>query len=108
MGGCKSGLAVLAASCALIVWAPSAPAKAAPSLAMSHFAVEKVSPLQRAGLFHHRKRTQAFYCYPRKYWWFYRPYTTAPANYERCMPYFHYLDEAAVPFRGGRPSREIK
>jgi hypothetical protein len=56
----------------------------------------------------HFRKVQSFYCYPKNYWWFYRPYTTAPMNNARCMPYFHYLDEAAVPFRGGRPSREIK
>ena len=47
----------------------------------------------------HRHRTQSFYCYPKNYWWFYRPYTTAPAGYARCMPYFHYLEP------GGRDAR---
>src|SRR5262249_47582573 len=42
----------------------------------------------------HFRKAQAFYCYPRNYWWFYRPYTTAPLNYPRCMPYFHYLRPA--------------
>lgn len=100
MGGYKLGLAVLAASC-LIALALSVPAKAAPSLAAAQ-AVEQTSPLQRVGVLHHRKRTQAFYCYPRK-WWFYRPYTTAPQNYERCMPYFHYLGEGQ-----GRPARAYR
>lgn len=42
----------------------------------------------------HFRRQYSFYCYPRNYWWFYRPYTTAPQNYPRCMPYFHYMDSA--------------
>jgi hypothetical protein len=49
-----------------------------------------VQPAHAWGVGHFRK-AQAFYCYPRNYWWFYRPYTTAPLNYPRCMPYFHYL-----------------
>jgi hypothetical protein len=53
--------------------------------------------------FAHFRKVQSFYCYPRTYWWFYRPYTTAPQNYARCMPYFHYLDEAYPPQRGGKP-----
>ena len=40
----------------------------------------------------HFRKVQSFYCYPRLYWWFYRPYTTAPEGNARCMPYFHYLD----------------
>jgi hypothetical protein len=105
MGGYKF-LAVLAASCALIALTPVPPLKAAPALAASQMgtlAVEQTSPLQRVGIFHHRKRTQAFYCYPRKYWWFYRPYTTEPQNYERCMPYFHYLGEGQ-----GRPAKAYR
>lgn len=38
----------------------------------------------------HRRRVQSFYCYPKTYWWFYRPYTTATNGHARCMPYFHY------------------
>ena len=38
----------------------------------------------------HRRRAQSFYCYPKTYWWFYRPYTTATNGHARCMPYFHY------------------
>ncbi len=43
----------------------------------------------------HRHRVQSFYCYPKNYWWFYRPYTTAYDNHARCMPYFHYLEPGA-------------
>src|SRR5262249_40292054 len=56
----------------------------------------------------HFKKTQSFYCYPKNYWWFYRPYTTASQNNARCMPYFHYLDEGAYYQRGDRPDRTIK
>jgi hypothetical protein len=45
-------------------------------------AVERVS--------FHRPRAISMYCYPRKYWWFYRPYTTAADGHARCMPYFKY------------------
>jgi len=38
----------------------------------------------------HFRRSTSYYCYPRNYWWFYRPYTTADQGYQRCMPYFHY------------------
>ena len=46
----------------------------------------------------HPGRSTSFYCYPRNYWWFYRPYTTAADGYQRCMPYFHYPQG---PRRGG-------
>lgn len=48
--------------------------------------------------FHHSPRGISYYCYPRYYWWFYRPYTTAAEGYARCMPYFHYPPQA---YRGG-------
>ena len=94
MGGNKLGLTVLTASCAFIALTPaSAQAQAAPAFAVAQTgaaAVLHVAPLQhRVGV--HRKRVSSFYCYPRKYWWFYRPYTTDPQNHARCMPYFHYL-----------------
>ena len=53
---------------------------------------------QEAPRFHHGKRAQSVYCLRRNYWWFYRPYTTAPEDYARCEPYFHYLE----PAYGGR------
>ena len=43
----------------------------------------------------HPGRATSFYCYPRAYWWFYRPYTTASDRHERCMPYFHYPQRPA-------------
>jgi hypothetical protein len=56
----------------------------------------------------HFRKVQSFYCYPRNYWWFYRPYTTAPQNFPRCMPYFHYLDEAYPGPRNLRQGQPIK
>src|SRR3989304_1337701 len=55
----------------------------------------------------HFRRTQSFYCYPRNYWWFYRPYTTAFDGHARCMPYFHYPD-GPYGRRGAKPDRYIK
>jgi hypothetical protein len=53
----------------------------------------------------HRHRAQSFYCYPRNYWWFYRPYTTGLDDHARCMPYFHYL----APYGGrAKPGRYVK
>jgi len=46
----------------------------------------------------HSPRSISYYCYPRNYWWFYRPYMTAGEDYARCMPYFHYPPQA---YRGG-------
>ena len=53
-----------------------------------------------AGVFGHHRRIES-YCYPRNYWWFYRPYTTANEGYARCMPYFHYPPQAYDRRRGG-------
>ena len=50
----------------------------------------------------HRHRAQSYYCYPRNYWWFYRPYTTAAEGYARCMPYFHYPPQAYRGVGGGQ------
>jgi len=48
----------------------------------------------------HSGRSASYYCYPRNYWWFYRPYTTAGQDNARCMPYFHYPPQA-YKGRGG-------
>ena len=95
--------------------------------AISLFAVAKSEPAQAAGaglsaiggeaafsvgagpllepVMMHRHRAQSYYCYPRNYWWFYRPYTTGLDDHPRCMPYFNYLGPS-----GGRvrPDRYIK
>jgi hypothetical protein len=93
MDGLKPGLAVLAAAFAFVALTPvSAHAQGAAATAMglsSPLVANVASPLHRVTV--HRKRVSSFYCYPRKYWWFYRPYTTDPQNHARCMPYFHYL-----------------
>ena len=52
----------------------------------------------------HFRRATSYYCYPRNYWWFYRPYTTADQGYQRCMPYFHY----SGPAMHGRADRVMK
>ena len=49
----------------------------------------------------HSGRSTSFYCYPRNYWWFYRPYVTAGEDYARCMPYFHYPPQANKGRGGG-------
>ncbi|MGV1014837.1 MAG: hypothetical protein ACOYB4_07680 [Methyloceanibacter sp.] len=91
MGSCRLGLAVFAAACLILAAKPS-PGHAQAALTLSLTQVSPtVLPLEKVGGAHHRKRSYAFYCYPRNHWWFYRPYTTAKAGYARCMPYFHYL-----------------
>src|SRR5512143_3924320 len=94
----------------LLVILGSSPALAgsAEAFAAMGSAAASVSAESSVRLAAHFRKVQSFYCYPKNYWWFYRPYTTASQGYARCMPYFHYLDEAGVPFRGGRPPREIK
>jgi hypothetical protein len=99
MGYRGLGLAVIAALC-LSVFTKSEPACAASAAAS---AIQAESSLKGGAArtderVLHRHRVQSFYCYPKNYWWFYRPYTTAPAGYARCMPYFHYLE----PGRGAK------
>jgi hypothetical protein len=108
MGFRGLGLATIAAF-SLIAAANSEPAHAA-SAALS---AVRAGPSLSAGaatlsepvFLHHGRRVQSFYCYPRNYWWFYRPYTTALDDHPRCMPYFNYLGPG-----GGRerPDRYIK
>ena len=106
--GCRGlGLAIIAAACLFAVTKPD-PAYAV-GAALSAIQAE---PLFRGAArieewvqYHHR-RVQSAYCYPRNYWWFYRPYTTGLDGHARCMPYFHYLGPAGR--RGARPDRYIK
>src|SRR5215510_10331280 len=49
--------------------------------------IGQTTGLQPAAFFGHHRKIES-YCYPRDYWWFYRPYTTAQQGYARCMPYF--------------------
>jgi hypothetical protein len=108
MGYCRLGLAALAALGLLIaIAAKPKPAGAASVLTLAAMQAEATgSPvLARPVAFHHHaRRSQSFYCYPRNYWWFYRPYTTAYDDHARCMPYFHYLE----PGRGAKPGRYVK
>ena len=107
--GCRGlGLAVFAIVCVL-VWQPApARAQSAAALALAHggsaAALEVAPQLERIA---HFRRKQSYYCYPKNYWWFYRPYTTAQEGYARCMPYFHYLDPPYAT-RGGRSDRYVK
>ncbi len=89
----------LAASAAAILTFASVPAEATGRYARPE--VEQ-SRLVEAVRFGHRSKAISMYCYPRKYWWFYRPYTTSADNHIRCMPYFKY------PRRGGGGPDGIK
>ncbi len=74
MDSCRLGLAAVAALGLLIAVKPE-PASAVARLgARAAFrSPSPASPLISA----HFSKTQSYYCYPRNYWWFYRPYTTA-------------------------------
>jgi len=107
MGGCgfkRFGFAVL------LLFLSSMPARAggAEAFAAMSSAAAGVSAESSVRLAAHFRKVQSFYCYPKNYWWFYRPYTTASQAYARCMPYFHYLDEASPSGRSGKPDREFK
>jgi hypothetical protein len=90
MGYRRLGLTVIAASC-LFLCIEVRPAQAASAVALAAGAQSSLGIARIDQPVLHRHRTQSFYCYPKNYWWFYRPYTTAPAGYARCMPYFRYL-----------------
>lgn len=93
----RAGLAA-AASLALVSLAflPSGAANAAmPGLALSTQPSQAVKVAKDGPRFHHGKRVQSAYCLRRNYWWFYRPYTTAPEDLPRCEPYFHYPERAS-------------
>ncbi len=59
-------------------------------------------------IIHHRRKAISAYCYPRNYWWFYRPYTTANDGHQRCMPYFHYPAQGPYQQRGNAYERPAK
>jgi hypothetical protein len=107
MGFRGLGLATIATIAAISLFAVAKPAHAA-GAALSAIGGEAAfragaGPLLEPVM--HRHRTQSYYCYPRNYWWFYRPYTTGLDDHARCMPYFNYLGPS-----GGRerPDRYIK
>ena len=99
MGTCRLGLAVVAILTLLIALKP-VPALT-PAMIHADASVRAAAALVSPVVSGHFRRTQSFYCYPRNYWWFYRPYTTAFDGHARCMPYFHYPD-------GAKPDRYIK
>lgn len=68
---------------------------AMPVLGVSTAQGHVVTVSQDGPRFHHGKRSQNVYCLRKNYWWFYRPYTTAPEDFPRCEPYFHYLEPAS-------------
>ena len=109
MGCCRLGLAVVASFGLLVALTPEpASANGALALASMHAgaSVRAGAALASPVAAGHFRRTQSFYCYPRNYWWFYRPYTTGLDGHPRCMPYFHYLEPT---YDGGaRPNRYIK
>ncbi len=109
MGRCGLGLAVIATLC-LHIASDVGPARAGSFAALAATpaglaAALDTSPTRPLPAAHFRK-SQSFYCYPRNYWWFYRPYTTAQQNYARCMPYFHYL--GPTDYQRGRPDRVLR
>ena len=107
MGCYRLGLAVVATLSLLIVAKPE-PARAGSAEAVAALQADaSVRPvLALPVLWHHSRRVQSYYCYPRNYWWFYRPYTTAADGHPRCMPYFNYLEPSGR--RGEGPDRYIK
>jgi hypothetical protein len=110
MGRCGLGLAVIATLCLLIASdVESARAGSPAALAATHsgMAAAREAGRERPLPAAHFRKSQSFYCYPRNYWWFYRPYTTAEQGYARCMPYFHYLGQPDGR-RGANPDRAIK
>ena len=102
MGTCRLSLAAVATLGLLtVVKSDTAGAGSAEALAalQADASVRPALAIPVAGGLHHFRKTQSFYCYPKNYWWFYRPYTTALDNHARCMPYFHYL---GPPGKSGR------
>jgi len=104
--GCRTlGLAAVATLGLLIIVKPD-PAGAAGALALATMGTKALAaPAAGPRVRVHFRKTQSYYCYPRNYWWFYRPYTTAYDRHARCMPYFHYLEPYG---RGGKSDRSMK
>jgi hypothetical protein len=104
MGRCGLGAAVIFTLCLTAL--STQPARAGGLADLSTSADLAAAAQPKPLLIAHFRKAQAFYCYQRNYWWFYRPYTTAPQNYPRCMPYFHYLGpEESLR---GRPDRVLR
>ena len=105
MGYRRLGLAITAACLSVFVSSESGHAASAALSAIQAETSFTVAAGRIEERVLHRHRAQSFYCYPRTYWWFYRPYTTALDGHARCMPYFHYLPSGR---RGGGPDRYVK
>jgi hypothetical protein len=91
MGACRLGLAIIAVLTLIIAASPDrASAGAGQALAALKADAVENQALAQPVLFHHSRRVESYYCYPRNYWWFYRPYTTGQDGHARCMPYFKY------------------
>jgi hypothetical protein len=98
-----AGIAALSVALSVIlsVMAGLTPAQAASLAAVAAWRASPSEPLFHPILFGHFRHSASAYCYPRNYWWFYRPYTTADEGYARCMPYFHYPPQAFDRRRSG-------
>lgn len=94
-----SRLALGGAALALAAMLSPAPSFAG-GLAAVFQGANPLAKLEHRILHGHAKRGTSYYCYPRNYWWFYRPYTTAAQGHARCMPYFHYPPEGLRGRRG--------
>ena len=100
-----SRLALGAAVSVLLAMLQPQPALAGSLAASAARDAAAAATLEHRVLHGHARKSTSFYCYPRNYWWFYRPYTTAAEGYARCMPYFHYPPEA---YRGRRDPYGVK
>jgi hypothetical protein len=105
MGRCGLGLAVIATLC-LLISSDAEPARAGSLAALAATPAGLAAAQEGPLLVAHFRKSQSFYCYPRNYWWFYRPYTTAQQNNARCMPYFHYL--GPTDYQRGSPDRVLR
>ena len=108
MGCCRLALSVFGLG--LLLALSSAPARANGAVAMGAADVARAETrgVIPAGVLHHSKKARSYYCYPRVYWWFYRPYTTGTDGHPRCMPYFHIPGGEARYFKGGPATGRIK
>jgi hypothetical protein len=106
MGSCRLALSVFALGLLLAISpAPARANGAVASAAIAGIASAKASEVVQVGVLHHSKKARSYYCYPRTYWWFYRPYTTGKDGHPRCMPYFHIPGGEAQYFKGAPPGR---
>ena len=104
---------ILAATVCLLIATTAAPRAEAGMAAMlagseSGTGLPAASQVLIPVIIHHRRKAISAYCYPRNYWWFYRPYTTANDGHQRCMPYFHYPAQGPHQQRGNAYERPVK